>query len=120
MGDKVPGSHHLSSQARRMWDFTTSPKELPHFRKVCYNTIHEFCHFVCKQPSCEGCQVLKLKAWAASMKKLPSTMEGTPVIRDLDWEQQAVLEAKAEKTEVISEKEYTQEQNADISKPEAS
>lgn len=111
MAEKVPGSHHLSSQAKRMWDFTTSPKEISHFRKVSYNSIHEYCFFICAQPSCDGCQVVKLKSWMAGLKKMPSTVDGTPVIRNLDTKRLKDLEYRSPKVEVLSDKDYAADES---------
>jgi len=89
----IPGARRLSAKAKETWVEQTSPEQLPNFRQVMFNTVHEYCFFICTLSSCEGCQVVKLRSWVANVKDLPQNM-GVPVIRDLNLKSLDKLEAK--------------------------
>ena len=80
---EIPGARHLSAKAKKIWKENTSEDNLPHFRQVCFNMVHEYCFFVCRESSCEACKVSSLRSWMSSLKALPQNLK-IPLVRELD------------------------------------
>lgn len=89
----IPGARRLSAKAKETWVEQTAPDQLPNFRQVMFNTVHEYCFFICTQSACDGCNVVKLRSWVANLKDLPQNM-GVPVVRDLNLKSLEKLESK--------------------------
>jgi len=92
----VPGARHLSAKAKEVWLEQTTPEQLPHFRQVIYNMVHEYCFWMCGQPKCDGCAVVKLRSWVANVKALPQSFS-TPVIREMEPEELEKLESETKR-----------------------
>ena len=78
----IPGARHLSSKAKKLWAEGTTEDNLPHFRGACYNLVHTYCFFMCRETTCEGCKVADVRSWLSSLKAIPQAGEGTPVVKE--------------------------------------
>ena len=96
---EIPGSRHLSAKAKKIWREYTSEENLPHFRQVVFNVIHEYCFFICHEAACEGCKVAELRSWLSSLKVLPQSVS-IPVVRELDQSKVEAAESEAPYIEV--------------------
>lgn len=98
---EIPGSRRLSARAKEMWDDVTKPENVQNSRQVVFNLVHNYCFFLCQQPSCDGCNVVKLRSWVSNMKEVPQNI-GVPVIRELDVKALEKAEDKVPSVEVKS------------------
>lgn len=89
----IPGARRLSAKAKETWHEQTAAEQMPNFRQVMFNVIHEYCFFLCTQSACDGCNVVKLRSWVANMKDLPQNL-GVPAVRDLNIKSLDKVEAK--------------------------
>jgi hypothetical protein len=95
----IPGARRLSAKAKETWLEQTTTEQLPNFRQVMFNVVHEYCFFICTQPVCDGCNVVKMRSWLANLKELPQNM-GVPVVRDLNVKSLGKAESKVKPIEV--------------------
>jgi hypothetical protein len=89
----IPGARRLSAKAKEVWLENTTAEQLPNFRQVVFNVVHEYCFFICTQAACDGCNVAKMRSWVANVKELPQNMS-VPVIRDLNVKSLKKAESK--------------------------